>query len=255
MGNQNAAINYFLADNEKEYREISKKNRLNKNLSSKEYISGFSKSDCLSPMLTIALYHGLEEWDAPKSLREMVDYESIPEEIREDVRKHCNNFHVNFMDMNHMENADKFKTDLREVFGFLKRQNDKEALIDYVNQNERFRHLREETYDVILALSNTSKNIIRKEMQNTEEGIDMCLALQQLKEDAIREGRAEGKRLGWKEGRIQGRIQGQRQAVHSLNELNRKLLEEGRTEDLFRSLQDINYQKKMMKEYGIELHH
>lgn len=88
-------------------------------------------------------------------------------------------------------------------------------------------------------------------MQNTEEGIDMCLALQQLKEDAIREGRAEGKRLGWKEGRIQG----QRQAVHSLNELNRKLLEEGRTEDLFRSLQDINYQKKMMKEYGIELHH
>lgn len=136
MGNQNAAINYFLADNEKEYREISKKNRLNKNLSSK---------------------------------------------------------------------------------------------------------------------SNTSKNIIRKEMQNTEEGIDMCLALQQLKEDAIREGRAEGKRLGWKEGRIQGRIQGQRQAVHSLNELNRKLLEEGRTEDLFRSLQDINYQKKMMKEYGIEL--
>lgn len=37
-----------------------------------------------------------------------------------------------------------------------------------------------------------------------------------------------------------------------MNELNRRLLQDERTEDLFRSIQDTEYQKKLMDEYGLE---
>ena len=64
----------------------------------------------------------------------------------------------------------------------------------------------------------------------------MCTALRELEEDARREGREEGRTAGREEG----------------NELNRRLIQDGRTEDLFRSIQDTEYQKKLMEEYGLE---
>lgn len=56
----------------------------------------------------------------------------------------------------------------------------------------------------------------------------MCTALRELEEDAKREG---------------GRL---------MNELNRRLLQDGRTEDLFRSIQDTEYQRQLIDEYGLE---
>jgi len=60
----------------------------------------------------------------------------------------------------------------------------------------------------------------------------MCTALRELEEDAKREGIVTGHRL--------------------MNELNRRLLQDGRTEDLFRSIQDTEYQRQLMDEYGLE---
>lgn len=71
----------------------------------------------------------------------------------------------------------------------------------------------------------------------------MCTALRELEEDARREGREEGKREGLATGIKQG--------GRLMNELNRRLIQDGRTEDLFRSIQDTKYQKKLLKEYGI----
>lgn len=60
----------------------------------------------------------------------------------------------------------------------------------------------------------------------------MCTALRELEEDAREEGRSEGRCL--------------------MNELNRMLIRDGRTEDLFRSVQDAEYQKQLMEEYELE---
>lgn len=38
-----------------------------KNSSSDEYLSGFMKSDRLMPVVTLAIYFGAEDWDAPMS--------------------------------------------------------------------------------------------------------------------------------------------------------------------------------------------
>ena len=57
-----------------------------------------------------------------------------------------------------------------------------------------------------------------------------------LKEDAREEGRAEGREEG----------------MEYLNQLNKYLLKSKRYNDLERATEDIEYQKKLLKELGIE---
>ena len=57
-----------------------------------------------------------------------------------------------------------------------------------------------------------------------------------LKEDAREEGLAEGKSKG----------------MENLNQLNKYLLKSKRYSDLERATEDIEYQKKLLKEFGIE---
>ncbi len=176
---------------EKNYREIMKKHRKDRDLSSKEFISGFSRSDRLSPMLTIVIYHGRDEWDASETLHDLLDFEGFPEAIRGEVMKYCNDFHINLLDVNHMENSDKFVTDLREVFGFLARQNDKKSLRKYVEENENFRHLKEDTYEVIMSFGNVNveDSWIQKEKYQMKEGIDVSLAIREWREELLIEGK------------------------------------------------------------------
>ena len=57
-----------------------------------------------------------------------------------------------------------------------------------------------------------------------------------LKEDAREEGRAEGREEG----------------MEYLNQLNKYLLKSKRYNDLERATEDVEYQKKLLKEFGIE---
>lgn len=65
----------------------------------------------------------------------MMDFNGMPEEIREKIKMYCNDFRIHLLDVNKMENIERYATDLREVFGFLIRQNDKNALKEYVGTN------------------------------------------------------------------------------------------------------------------------
>ena len=65
-----------------------------------------------------------------------------------------------------------------------------------------------------------------------------------LKEDAKEEGLMEG--------RAQGRAEGREEGMEYLNQLNKYLLKSKRYNDLERATEDIEYQKKLLKEFGIE---
>ena len=69
-----------------------------------------------------------------------------------------------------------------------------------------------------------------------------------LKEDAREEGREEG----LMEGRARGRVEGREEGMEYLNQLNKYLLKSKRYNDLERATEDIEYQKKLLKEFGIE---
>ena len=69
-----------------------------------------------------------------------------------------------------------------------------------------------------------------------------------LKENAREEGREEG----LMEGRARGRVEGREEGMEYLNQLNKYLLKSKRYNDLERATEDIEYQKKLLKELGIE---
>lgn len=62
--------------------------------------------------------------------------------------------------------------------------------------------------------------------------------------------RQEGIRQGMEQGLQQGIVQGTEQGIDRVNRLTRILLEQGRTEDLRRSLEDTEYQRELFHEFG-----
>lgn len=70
--------------------------------------------------------------------------------------------------------------------------------------------------------------------------------------DEIREeARAEGLEQGIEQGIAQGIARGREETVARLNKLNSCLLSANRLSDLQRALQDPEYQKQLLKEFGI----
>lgn len=59
---------------------------------------------------------------------------------------------------------------------------------------------------------------------------------------------ASGKREGMRIGEKKGKRVGQKQ----INLLNQKLLADGRNEELIRACSDMEFQEKLLKEYGLE---
>lgn len=109
-----------------------------------------------------------------------------------------------------------------------------------------FRHMKEDAFDVLCMYSEGRELAIRKEEYRTKGGMNMCTALRELKEEGRQEGRAEvltemctALRESKEEG---GKL---------MNRLNQALMKDGRTEDLFRSIQDEEFQRKLMEEYEI----
>lgn len=220
-------MNYESIQYDENYKQIQKEHWEKRDLTNREYVSGFAESDRLTPVMTIVLYHGKERWDAPKSLFEMLGLDSYPKEIQGMLRSYCNNFRVNLIDINQLASSDAFTTDLKEVFGFLMRQNDKEALRNYVNNHEEFTHLKQDAYDVIAFLSGTKGLVIKKQEAKTEGEMNMCLAIDEMVQEGLEEG------------------------IGKINFLNEKLIADGRLEDVVRSATDRVFQKNLMEEYGI----
>ena len=73
-----------------------------------------------------------------------------------------------------------------------------------------------------------------------------------LKEDAREEGLMQGRAEGIEEGRAEGIEEGKEEGLESGILLAKYLFNDNRSKDLERATKDIEYQKKLLKEYGIE---
>ena len=128
----------------------------------------------------------------------------------------------------------------------------------------------EYTKCTILDMSQKVLEHIAAKFDNVKKGVKSVMGGQILEYEAktilnegrilgIDEGRVlginEGRILGIDEGRIlgidEGRILGQDEERNRINQLNQNLRKDGRLEDLFRSLDDEEFQKKLLKEYNL----
>lgn len=179
-----------------QWKKISKLHRKKRDLTGAEFLSGMSSKDKLMPVITIVIYFGKEPWDGPRSIKEMLDLDELPEKVQELI----NDYPIYILEVRKIKNPEIFKSDFRLVVEFLQREDNKEEIEKYIHENESvFTSLEEDTFDLISTMS-SSKQLqnIKMECRNEEGGVDMCRAIQEMIEDGRNEGRNEGIELAVK---------------------------------------------------------
>lgn len=184
---------YEAGEYEKQAAQIRKQVRREKKaLSAGEYLYGFTKESRLHPSVTFVLYYGKEEWDGARNLHRILDFTDIPEGLRELVQDY--NIHV--VEIRKLEATEIFRTDVRQVFDFIRYSEDSKKLKELLEQEEGYRELEEDAYDMV-ALYTKSDNLAAKKEYYMKEGkVNMCGALEALIEEGRSEGRSEGLELG-----------------------------------------------------------
>ena len=204
---------------------------------SPERLSGMKKTDRFYPVLQIVIYFGKERWQAALQMDDLTRTRVFPEELRKLFAEKP----MLLFEVYHFQNIEWFRTDLRQVCGFLQRTNDKTALQEYVKENEAvFSRLEEDTFDLLTVMSGIrAMKPIKRDVENVGGGFDMCKAFDDMMRDSKREGRREGKQ------------EGKREAEEQMSKLIQKLISAGRITDLQQASSNKKYRKKLMAELGI----
>ena len=180
------------------------RNNNDKTIDNAEFLSGFYRGDKLLPVVTIVVHWGAEKWDGPISLKEMYS-----KEIDGSILQYSPDYYINLVSPAMMsdEELDVFRSDLREVLKFIKHSRDKQSMQTLVDSDPKFKSLNREAVQTISICANIDFKI-----PEGEEPIDMCKAIEDMKDDARNEGRIEGRN----EGRIEGHREARLTAIRNL---------------------------------------
>lgn len=218
-----------------QYEQLTKGHTKGKDLhNSEEFLTGISKFEHLYPIITLCIYWGVKPWDGPKNLHEMLDISPAMAQYKDRI----GNYPLNLLEVRKIEDLDHYQGELKALLGFVKYQSDKKALDHFVQENtDMFRNISTETLYAMSILGNSRElqeriTQIKEQSKNLEEvHIDMCQAIREMIEEGRAEGRAESENF--------------------LNRLYLQLLDDGRLEDLRRSMTDRDYQKTLCSEYDL----
>lgn len=140
-----------------------------------EFLSGLWKTDRLLPVITLVVYYGADEWDAPMSLKEMyADCDEI-------ILKYAVDYHINLIAPCQLsdEEIDQFHTNFREIMKYIKYSKDKKKLSEVINDDKRFKSVEREAVDVINFTTNSKVKYSKK-----KGAVDVCLAIQEMREES-----------------------------------------------------------------------
>lgn len=169
--------------------------------STSEYLSGFYKTDKLLPVITLTIFFGAEEWDAPLSLKEMY---STNDKV---IMQYVSDYKVNLITPARMseEEIREFKTSFKEVMLYVKYSQDKTKLQEITQAYPNFRSLDRQAAEVINAVTHS-----KLKYPQGKGKIDMCVAIQEMVADGEAKGRLEG--------RLEGAIKTYKEVGFSLQE-------------------------------------
>ena len=182
-----AIMRYDAGEYEKQKREISRKIRQpGSGAKEGEFLYGFSKESRLHPVVTFVLYSG-EEWDGGRSLNDIIDFTDIPEELKGLVQ----NYKVNLVEIRKWKDTSVFKTDIRQVFDFIRYSKNKEQVKKLVLDNPDYEKISEDAYDVMKQYANISE-LKTEKVEGEKNMVNMAKGLQDWAEEERAEGRREG---------------------------------------------------------------
>lgn len=186
-------MEYDVGEYEKQVGKIRRRLRKQKGLSVGEYLYGFGKDSRLCPVVTFVLYGGKEIWDGPESLHDMLDWTDVPEKIKAFV----SDYPIHIVKIREFENTEVFRTDVKQVFDFIRCSGDRKMLAELVQKDKAYQAMEEDAYEVITQYVKAEELIQVKDEYIGKDGkVNMCQALKEL----IEEGRAEGRASGLADG-------------------------------------------------------
>ena len=159
--------------------EIRQRHDKCKDLQADEYLSNFAKTDKLKPIFTLTIYFGAKPWDAPRSLKEMVDY---PEALK----PYLNDYHLNLLAPLEIEDFNIFQTEFGKVMELISSYKSKESMYNKFDRS-KYNDMSDETNDFITALTDG-------EIQVKKEGEKRIMfpAFEEVRRDYISIGEAKG---------------------------------------------------------------
>ena len=170
----------------KEYQEIAKKNKARGNWEdSDELLSGLRREDRLHPMVSICVYYGERASDGPHSL---VDMLKIPKELRPVV----SDYKMNLIQVGESEGLVFRNGDVQTVFEISRniyKKNYKK--IEEAYQDKEFSY----ELGVVIGTITDSPELVNQALERKGGRMNMCTALDELKNEGITEGRREGRIL------------------------------------------------------------
>lgn len=157
------------------------------NISEEEFLSGFLKESRLWPCITFVLYFG-EKWDGSRDLYSILDMRDIPEELQ----AYVNNYPIHVIEVCRLENTNVFRTDLKQIFDFIRFSKEKEKLIALVQREPAYQEMDEAAYDMVAEYADVEGLIEMKKYHERDGKVNMCKALEDMRMEALEEGLGQG---------------------------------------------------------------
>lgn len=156
-----------------------------------ERLSGLSKKERLCPVYTICIYSGMDPWDGPRKLSDMMSFKE-----NDEWKALFADYPVRLYCVNEENDFNGFHTELKELLQAMKCRKDKEKLSELM-KNEAYTHLSKDTWQAIAIMTDNAHLIetihsYRTENEKREE-YNMCQALEELMQDHWNEGKEEGR--------------------------------------------------------------
>ena len=185
---------------------------------------GIHDTQKLDPVITLVLNYSQKEWKKPKQLQDVLN---IPDDMREEFEQWISPHSIGIINLaNQSESTmQMYRSDFKYIVRYLSCKNDKEKLESFFRTTDFKLDHPEAFSDWLVAVANDDRYINK---QNEKGGhINMCVLLDMYEE------------------------RGEARGIHEINTLNLRLLDDNRLEDMQRAMVDTDYQKELMKEYGI----
>ena len=190
------------------------------------------------PVVTLVLYFGHEKpWSELLSLKERLN---VPNEFE----PYVNDYKINLFQIAYLnrEQVELFQSDFKVVADYFvqKRENG-----DYVPSSQDLTHV-QETLQLLSIMTNDHRfeDTYNTSTDDRKGGPrNMCDVLDKVESRGIEKGIAKGVVKGKAEGEIEGKNQ--------MALLVKKLLDQGRIDDVKRASEDEVYRDQLIKEFGI----
>ena len=182
---------------------------------------------------------------------------NIPDDMREEFEQWISPHSIGIINLaNQSESTmQMYRSDFKYIVRYLSCKNDKEKLESFFRTTDFKLDHPEAFLDWLAAVANDDRYIKAKQLidkQNEKGGhINMCVLLDMYEERGEARGIAIGEERGIAIGEKRGITIGEERGESHVNTLNLHLLEDNRLEDMQRAMVDTDYQKELMKEYGI----